>query len=237
MEDDYTLCLHDPDIQEAYVTDAHHTKWVVDSGATRHFTGFIGDLQGHMKRWSTPRLVRLPNGGTLEAIGSSDVEIDTTYGKLLLQDLWYTPNFSCRLISTAILNDGGVEVRLKDRRLTALCKGAVVFKGIGRDGLYYVDQPTLDSMNISTIDQPPPSLPDQRELWHNRLGHTSYKYIDKMPTCADGITFPWPRGPTPAGETACESCLAGRMKESFNKTTDSRMDVRLRRLHCDISGI
>jgi hypothetical protein len=39
------------------------------------------------------------------------------------------------------------------------------------------------------------------------------------------------------GEDACEACLAGGMKESFNKTTDNRTDIKIRRLHTDLSGI
>jgi hypothetical protein len=66
----------------------------------------------------------------------------------------------------------------------------------------------------------------------------SYKTVEKMPEHAEGISL---RKITPAeqvaGETACESCLAGRMKESFNKKTDNRAKSKLVRLHCDISGI
>ena len=55
---------------------------------------------------------------------------------------------------------------------------------------------------------------------------------------ADGISF---RKPTAAeqlaGEQACESCLAGRIKESFNKKTDNRATRKLVRLYCDISRI
>ena len=39
------------------------------------------------------------------------------------------------------------------------------------------------------------------------------------------------------GEHACEECLAGKMAESFHKTTDSRSDQLGYRLHCDLSGI
>jgi hypothetical protein len=59
-----------------------------------------------------------------------------------------------------------------------------------------------------------------------------------MPEHTDGILF---KRPTPAellaGNTACEACLAGRQKESFNKKTDNRSTIKLRRLHYDISGI
>src|SRR5277367_2883778 len=39
------------------------------------------------------------------------------------------------------------------------------------------------------------------------------------------------------GRRACESCLAGKMKESFNKKTNTRATVKGQRLHADTSGI
>ena len=38
------------------------------------------------------------------------------------------------------------------------------------------------------------------------------------------------------GEKLCEPCLAGKIKESFNKKTDKREGKRVRRLHADLSG-
>ncbi len=52
------------------------------------------------------------------------------------------------------------------------------------------------------------------------------------------------KGPTPKakrkllkGERACDACLAGKMKESFNKKTDKRQGKKVQRLHADLSGI
>ncbi|RFU24469.1 hypothetical protein B7463_g11868, partial [Scytalidium lignicola] len=39
------------------------------------------------------------------------------------------------------------------------------------------------------------------------------------------------------GKTACEACLARRMKESFHKSTDNQTDIKGQHLHYDISGI
>jgi hypothetical protein len=40
-----------------------------------------------------------------------------------------------------------------------------------------------------------------------------------------------------SGDHACEGCLVGKIKESFNKKTDSRTTQRIRRLYYDTSGI
>ncbi|SRR6266480_6325767 len=43
--------------------------------------------------------------------------------------------------------------------------------------------------------------------------------------------------PSPPGDTACKGCLAGQMKEHFNKKTDTCLKVKIQRIHADISGI
>jgi hypothetical protein len=73
--------------------------WVLDSGATKHFTGDQSDLI-HLKRWSAPRQVRTANGTTVPAIGYGQVQI----GRLRLKDVWLIPLFkTTRLISVRAL--------------------------------------------------------------------------------------------------------------------------------------
>ena len=40
-----------------------------------------------------------------------------------------------------------------------------------------------------------------------------------------------------AGRRACEGCLAGKMKESFNKKSDTQFAIRIKRLYVDTLGI
>lgn len=113
-------------------------NWAVDSAATRHFSGYIHDFKT-IKRWPTPRIVRTANNTPIEALGYGDIELYTTYGPYILRNVWWTPEFNCRLVSTSILNDGGVTVVLENRRLRATVSPNIVFKGTGQQGLYYVD--------------------------------------------------------------------------------------------------
>ena len=68
------------------------------------------------------------------------------------------------------------------------------------------------------------------------MGYAHYKYVEKLEACAEGV-LSTKRGTLVVGETACEGCLAGRIKESFNKTTDNRQQVKARKIYADISGI
>ena len=245
--DEYLYSFDNTDSSEHATATAYannpDSRWAIDSGATRHFTSYLKDFDsGSVKRWSTPRIVRLADGTGIEALGYGNITIITTCQTIRLTDAWYAPDLSCRLISVGELNDKGVSVLLEKRKLTATLGDTVLFKGTSRNGLYYVDQPSESAFTTGTgmeVDgQPAVALADKRKLWHDRMGHSSYKYIDKLLECADGVEFRKVRAADqPAGETACEACLAGKMKESFNKTTDNRQQTKVRRLHADISGI
>ena len=58
----------------------------------------------------------------------------------------------------------------------------------------------------------------------------------QLPKCIKGINLPY-IPPLPPGDTACEPCLAGQMKEHFNKKTDNHSNIKIQRIHADISGI
>ncbi|KAI0993135.1 hypothetical protein K3495_g15049, partial [Podosphaera aphanis] len=93
--------------------------------------------------------------------------------------------------------------------------------------------------NLFTSDRR--TVVNDRSIWnlhHRRLGHVNFRDIKKMVDIGlirgsilnDKRSFYH-------GEKQCESCLAGRMKEKFNKKTDNRQHTKARRLHADISGI
>jgi hypothetical protein len=81
------------------------------------------------------------------------------------------PGLSCRLISVSELNDKGVSVLLKTRKLTATLGDKVIFKGTSYNGLYYVDQPS-ESVFVTGIDmevdsQPTVAVANKTKLWHD----------------------------------------------------------------------
>jgi hypothetical protein len=52
-----------------------------------------------------------------------------------------------------------------------------------------------------------------------------------------GIDIVGAKEPKLPREQACKPCLAGKIHESFHKTTDNRATEPLVRIHTDISGI
>ena len=71
---------------------------------------------------------------------------------------------------------------------------------------------------------------------HCRLGHVSYKRIKQLlkGNFVSLIKLKDKRRLL-YSEKLYEPCLAGKMKESFNKKTDKREGKRVRRLYADLS--
>jgi len=76
-------------------------------------------------------------------------------------------------------------------------------------------------------------------LWHRRLGHISLKAVEQLAetSAVNRIDISGLREPKQPGDQACTGCLAGKIHESFHKTTDTRATRPLERIHADISGI
>ncbi len=78
------------------------TSWILDSGATRHFTDVKSDFQT-LKRWSTPKNVQTADQITTQALGYGTVVVGS------LTEVQYVPDFSSvRMLSVKALNDSGI---------------------------------------------------------------------------------------------------------------------------------
>jgi hypothetical protein len=108
---------HSTDTTAEYAKSVFDTEnWVVDSGATRHFSSYRGDFRS-IKRWSTPKTVRVADGTAYKVEGYGPVTVKTSAGSYELDEVWYAPDLGSRLVSTSILNDRGVSVILENRML------------------------------------------------------------------------------------------------------------------------
>jgi hypothetical protein len=81
IEDESSLCS---EYIKSVITSEN---WVVDSGATRHFSNFREEFKA-IKRWSTRKTVRVADGTTYTVDGYSSVIINTTYGPYKLREVW-----------------------------------------------------------------------------------------------------------------------------------------------------
>jgi hypothetical protein len=227
-------------------------NWILDSAATEHFSGYNKDFKS-MKHWDNPKSVEIASGDIIKACGSGDIYINTDTGTtgttgttIHLRNVWYAPAFQCRLISITKLDYLGYYTTFGGGKAVLKHNNQLVTEGVIIEGIYSIQPNHLTAMPAFSTpeNQPKPNQPitpdtsirSERELYHIRLGHMSYDKLNQLPELAEGIPIFTKQQPI-IGNHACEGCQAGKMKESFHKSTDSRSDSKAYRLHMDISGI
>ncbi|KAI1002157.1 hypothetical protein K3495_g6041 [Podosphaera aphanis] len=198
---------------------------IIESGATEHFSGRRSDFR-QMKRWSFSRTVTVAHGNEVMCEGYGTIIINTDHNMLELDNVWFVPEFgNMRLISVWRLNDAGIELRFNDHRCQLWKNSNIIMSTIR----------TLTSNQNRRFVRNKESI---WELYHRRLGHVYFQDIKKLVDLGVlGGKVNLEKRPVYQEEKHCESCLAGRMKERFNKKTGTRECVKGRRLHADISGI
>ena len=70
--DDGTIYIANP--TEYAMSSSASAEWTLDSGASKHFTGIQSDFT-QLKRWNTPKRVRIANRSTVEATGYGTISV------------------------------------------------------------------------------------------------------------------------------------------------------------------
>lgn len=225
----------------SHISSLSKPKWIFDSGASKHICGNPSQFRS-IKRFREPHRIRIADGSFIDAYGYGVVALETPQGPLELDEVWYAPEFNhLKLISITTLMSKGIEVKfLPDMTVSALLNGHLLFTGSMHNGLVCLDVTTTFTTTSQRAFTSNTTEGDKQEsmhdLMHRRLGHISRKLVTELPKAVKGVKLP--KSPSlPPGSTACESCLAGQMKEHFNKKTDTRSKVKIQRIHADISGI
>jgi hypothetical protein len=213
--------------------------WALDSGASRYFTGIQSDFTT-IKRWDTPRSVRIVNGTFVPAIGYGAVQLSG----ILLKEVWFVPQFkTTRLISVRTLTRTGYRIVFDtDDRASCIHRETriLAFHAYFNGGLYVTrdSQEAYEAGVQTPIDEGTkdtgPLNETESELWHRCLAHSNYNDILKLENASLGMRLK--RRIVPVGRRACDGCLAGKMKERLNKSTTSRVSILGAKLHTDTLG-
>ncbi|KAI1005346.1 hypothetical protein K3495_g2868 [Podosphaera aphanis] len=224
----------------ALLTKLNPPLTIVDSGTSEHFSG-IGTEFTSLKRWNEPKTVQIADGNTVQCDGYGTISFTTDKKKIDLKEVWFVPSFgNTRLLSVWAFNKRGIDVVFIKHRCQVKRGQQVLFEAEGEDGVYKIQtKSTTTAMSVTHNVRPAGSQNSETELdiLHRRLGHINHRDINKLlKSGCTGFSINNKRT-DPIGSKSCEACLAGKMKEHFNKKTDSRESTILRRVHCDISGI
>jgi len=172
-------------------TSQKFDEWIMDSGASIHFTGKesdFSDLQMFPIDKRPP--VSTANGqASVHGHGTIFVENSVTQnGKskthvTRFHPVYFMPGVSVRLMSMGQLLKGNMRVQGDEKSLTFLSKGnnAVMLRAAPKllqsDTIYWVDSKIVSGGDLIAHQS---VHRDDYELWHRRLGHPSHQVLEKL---------------------------------------------------------
>ena len=91
--------------------------WLIDSGASRHITGFKEALFDMVEKDTNPEII-LGDNSTYLVKGTGTVTLHLSQGQVLcLQDVLYVPNLKKNLVSISAMEDKGFNVAFIDGKV------------------------------------------------------------------------------------------------------------------------
>eukprot|EP00253_Pinus_taeda_P036683 PITA_36683 len=146
-------------------------NWLIDSGASRHFTGYKEALSNLIENETNLEII-LGYDVTYPVKGVRNVTLQLNQGNTIhLQEVLYVTNLKKNLASISTMEDKGFKVAFVDGKVRVWKRN---FKdaftlGLRIDTLYQVGGGPMGAMSCDT------SL--QSELWHRRFAHLHYKAL------------------------------------------------------------
>eukprot|EP00253_Pinus_taeda_P006195 PITA_06195 len=156
-------------------------NWLIDSGASRHFTGYKEALYNLVEKETNLEIV-LGDNSKYPMKGVGNVTLQLNQGNTIhLQDVLYVPDLKKNLVSISAMEDKGYKVAFNNGKVSVWKKD---YKdnftlGFRVDSLYHDGGCPLGVMTCDT------SL--QFELWHRIFAHLHYKALPDVRKMVTGM--------------------------------------------------
>eukprot|EP00253_Pinus_taeda_P032179 PITA_32179 len=194
-------------------------NWLINSGASRHFTGYKEALSNLIEKETNLEIVLGDNAKyPVKGIGNVTLQLNQV-NTIHLQEVLYVPDLMA-------MEDKGYKVTFIDGKVRVWKKK---FKeaftlGFRVDSLYQVGGSPLGVMSRDT------SL--QSELWHRRFAHLHYKALSIARQMVTGM----PKFRVEQ-EGVCPGCAEGKLKRGPFPSSQSKTSNILHLVHSDIFGM
>ena len=190
------------------------SRWLLDSGASNHYTSNL-DLLSDI-RYITPTAVETANK-IIYATAKGTLILHLTCGTICISDVMYVPDLlpNTHLISIGQLESKGLDFRIKDGKCFMFKLGTLWAVAPRENFVYYLQEctPAQLALHINSFPTAKPVLSSYNakhrtdtqlaDIWHSRLGHIYKKYLSLVPQLADGVAF----GESRKYRLDCEDCI------------------------------
>ncbi|GJT37506.1 retrovirus-related pol polyprotein from transposon TNT 1-94 [Tanacetum coccineum] len=201
--------------------------FIVDSGCTKHMTGNLSILCNFVEKYLGT--VRFGNDQFAPILGYGDL----VQGNIMINRVYYVEGLNHNLFSVGQFCDADLEVAFqKSTCFVRDLQGNDLLTGNRGSDLYTI---SLQESNSSTpICLMAKASPTQAWLWHRRLSHLNFDYINLLLKKDVVIGLPKLKY---VKDQLCSSCEVSKEKRSSFKTkTVPSSKGRLNLLHMDLCG-
>ncbi|GJV96094.1 retrovirus-related pol polyprotein from transposon TNT 1-94 [Tanacetum coccineum] len=201
--------------------------FIVDSGCTKHMTGNLSLLCNFVEKYLGT--VRFGNDQFAPILGYGDL----VQGNITINRVYYVEGLNHNLFSVGQFCDADLEVAF--RKSTCFVRdlqGNDLLTGNRGTDLYTISlQETTSSTPICLMAK---ASPTQAWLWHRRLSHLNFDYINLLSKKDVVIGLPKLKY---VKDQLCSSCEVSKAKRSsFKSKTVPSSKGRLNLLHMDLCG-
>ncbi|XP_052624822.1 uncharacterized protein LOC128132337 [Lactuca sativa] len=203
--------------------------WYIDSGCSKHMTGNRNYLRD-FKPIQTNQDVTFGNNMKAKIIGYGNI----TNGNFTIKKVAFVDDLKHNLISVSQLCDNNLEVLFTKQRsliMDAKTKDVIVDSDCAGN-MYPLDMDLIyGKPDICLLSKAPAYI---SWLWHRRLSHLNFGYINKL--IGDDLVRGLPLLKLD-NETLCAACEKGKLSKSTHKSiSESSISEPLDLLHIDLCG-
>ncbi|CAL9013295.1 unnamed protein product [Prunus brigantina] len=202
-------------------------SWIIDTGATDHMTSKLD----FFSRYSSPSktCVTTADGSPTPVVGEGSVFLSNS---LSLSNVLHVPGLSNHLLSISQLTKSlnffvtfyDTHCVIQDQRT-----GATIGRGSEKGGLYLLDDPAsyTSSPTVHALQSATDSSRDVW-LWHKRLGHPSFIYLQKL--------FPSLLSSVDLSQFKCEICELAKHHRVSYPLSINKSSAPFALVHSDVWG-
>ena len=163
----------------ALISSSSFPKWIVDTGATDHMTSESRNFTSYSPLAGNNR-IRTANNSSAPIAGTGTVPLTRD---LKLDSVLHVPHLAYNLLSISKLTkhaNCSAHFFATHCIFQDLSSGKMIGTAKEHDGLYYLDDSSASALSSQIKTYVSPTLDNNLMLWHRRMGHPSFQYLQKL---------------------------------------------------------
>lgn len=202
-----------------------NNKWLVDSGASMHMTGRRDWMYNVTKPPVNAITVANKEPLSVDSIGC--VNLKLARGNIQVKDVLYVPGLAANLLSVSSIVKSGYTITFNNKSCYVYDKNRKLICSAALSNKLYVLNTVSDTeaANLSTSV-------DNKYLWHLRMAHLNISDLNKLSSCAEGVTLTGGE----ENDITCIQCSEGKQSRLPFSNLGTRATQPLELIHSDLCG-